>query len=332
LLIQIGLHAKEAYFSSVAQGKAMFGSDKTSLKPRPHIAHVIVCGNEKGGSGKSTLSMHLAVALLKAGHKVATIDLDTRQQTLTRYVENRRAFAAKNAISLAIPTHLTVDRAEGALVVANQDEESREFAERIASVEADHDFVIVDTPGSDTFLQRLAHLMADTLVTPINDSFVDFDVLAKINADTYEIEGLSQYAEAVRNARRERRKADGGLIDWVLIRNRLSSIQSRNEMRLEACVNQLASTLGFRIGAGVSERVIFRELFPIGLTAMDELDEQLLGAKPTLSHVSARNEIRKLVEVLDLPVTQKARERLVQRRKWLRWVFKPNTNPDTVLH
>ncbi len=310
----------------------MFGSDKTSLMPRPHVAHVIVCGNEKGGSGKSTLSMHIAIALMKAGHRVATIDLDTRQQSLTRYIENRKTFAARKAIPLAIPTHLVVDRAEGGLVVANQDEESREFAERISFVEADHDFVVIDTPGSDTFLQRLAHLMADTLVTPINDSFIDFDVLAKINADTYEIEGLSQYAEAVRNARRERRKADGGLIDWVLVRNRLSSIQSRNEMRLETCVNQLASTLGFRTASGVSERVIFRELFPIGLTAMDELDEQLLGNKPSLSHISARNEIRQLIEVLNLPVTQKARERLVQRRKWLRWVFKPSSSNDAVLH
>ena len=310
----------------------MFGADKTSLMSKPHVAHVIVCGNEKGGSGKSTLSMHIAIALMRAGHKVATIDLDTRQQSLTRYIENRRAWAAVHAVALEIPTHLVVDRAEGELVVANQDSESRQFGQRIAMVESNHDFVVIDTPGSDTFLQRLAHLMADTLVTPINDSFVDFDVLAKINADTYEIEGISQYAEAVRNARRERRQADGGLIDWVLVRNRLASIQSRNELRLETCVNLLAAKLGFRIAAGVSERIIFRELFPLGLTAMDELNEQVLGTKPTLSHVSARNEIRQLIDALNLPVTQTARERLVQRKKWLHWVFKPTAPSDNVLH
>jgi chromosome partitioning protein len=308
----------------------MFGSDKSSLKPRRHIAHVIVCGNEKGGSGKSTLSMHIAIALMKAGHKVATIDLDTRQQSLTRYIENRKTFAAGKLPSLSIPTHLVVNRAEGELVVANQDAESREFAEQIARVEGDHDFIVIDTPGSDTFLQRLAHLMADTIVTPINDSFIDFDVLAKVNAQTYEIESLSQYAQAVRNARRQRRKADGGLIDWVIVRNRLASIQSRNELRLESCVNLLAASLGFRTAPGVGERVIFRELFPIGLTAMDELDGQVLGAKPSLSHLSARNEIRQLIEALNLPVTEKARERFDQRRKWLRWVFhSPAQSPTT---
>jgi chromosome partitioning protein len=310
----------------------MFGSNKSNAMTKRHVAHVIVCGNEKGGSGKSTLSMHIAIALMKAGHKVATIDLDTRQQTLTRYIENRTAWGSKNDLALAIPTHLVLSRAEGELVVANQDAESREFAERIALVEGNHDFVVIDTPGSDTFLQRLAHLMADTLVTPINDSFIDFDVLAKINPDTYEIEGLSQYAQAVRHARRERRQADGDLIDWVLVRNRLSSIQSRNEMRLEKCVSQLAAKLGFRVATGVSERVIFRELFPIGLTAMDELDERVLGFKPSLSHVSARNEIRKLLECLNLPTSSITRERLDQRKMWLRWAFKPAAAADNVVH
>lgn len=310
----------------------MFGGNKSNSMTKRKIAHVIVCGNEKGGSGKSTLSMHIAIALMKAGHKVATIDLDTRQQSLTRYIENRRVWAEKHDASLMIPTHLVINRADGELVVANQDAESREFAQRIALVESDHDFIVIDTPGSDTFLQRLAHLMADTLVTPINDSFIDFDVLAKVNPESYEIESTSQYALAVRNARRERRSADGSLIDWVLVRNRLSSIQSRNEMRLESCVNLLAAQLGFRVAAGVSERVIFRELFPIGLTAMDELNEAVLGSKPTLSHVSARNEIRQLIDALNLPVSQKAQEKIEQRKNWLRWAFKSNVQTDNVLH
>ncbi|MGL4490342.1 MAG: division plane positioning ATPase MipZ, partial [Rhizobiaceae bacterium] len=229
-------------------------------------------------------------------------------------------------------THLVVDRAEGGLVVANQDAENHEFAERIASVEGNHDFIVIDTPGSDTYLQRLAHIMADTLVTPINDSFIDFDVLARINPATHEIESISQYAQAVRQARRERRSTDRGMIDWVVVRNRLSSIQSRNEIRVETCVNTLAAQLGFRIASGVSERVIFRELFPEGLTAMDELDEKLLGSKPSLSHVSARNEIRSLIEVLKLPLTSQARERSHQRNKWLRWVSKPTLPSDSAVH
>ena len=62
--------------------------------PDLRSAHVIVVGNEKGGAGKSTLSIHLSVALLKAGYKVACIDLDTRQQTLTRFFENRKSWSA----------------------------------------------------------------------------------------------------------------------------------------------------------------------------------------------------------------------------------------------
>ena len=283
----------------------------------PRMAHVIVCGNEKGGSGKSTLSIHLAVALMKARHKVATIDLDTRQLSLTRYVENRRRWSAKKGIALELPTHFTVDRIAGDLVATIQDAESRELADRIAEIEHSHDFIVIDTPGSDTYLQRLAHMMADTLVTPINDSFVDFDVLARIDADTNEITEISQYARAVRDARRERRAADNGMIDWVVVRNRLANIQSRNEQRLESCVNRLSAQLGFRVAEGVTERVVFREFFPIGLTALDEFDEHVLGTKPTLSHLAARQEIRQLVAHLKLPVDEVSRKRAHDRKLWL---------------
>ena len=274
--------------------------DKGAQAAKPHVAHVIVCGNEKGGSGKSTLSFHIAVALLKAGHRIATIDLDTRQRSFTRYFENRKNCARKTGRLLDLPTHFCLDRAEGGLVIANEDKESRDLTDRIALIEKDHDFIVIDTPGSDTYLQRLAHMVADTLITPINDSFVDFDVLAKVNPDTWQVESLSQYAEAVRHARRERHKADNGFVDWIVVRNRLSSIQSRNESRLQHCVEILSAELGFRVASGVSERVIFRELFPFGLTVLDELDETGGGGKPTMSHISARNEIRQLVSSLNL--------------------------------
>ena len=298
----------------MAKGKNEF--DITHGKSA-QMAHVIVCGNEKGGSGKSTLSIHLDVALMKAGHKVATIDLDTRQLSLTRYVENRRRWASQKNIALELPTHFTVDRIEGDLVATIQDSESRELSERIAEIEHNHDFIVIDTPGSDTYLQRLAHMMADTLVTPINDSFVDFDVLARIDADTNEITEISQYARAVRDARRARRCADNGLIDWVVVRNRLANIQSRNEQRLESCVNRLSSQLGFRVAAGVTERVVFREFFPIGLTALDEFDEHVLGTKPTLSHLAARQEIRQLLAHLKLPIDDNSRKQAYDRKQWL---------------
>src|SRR5476649_326522 len=147
-----------------------------SIQESPQSAHVVVLGNEKGGSGKSTTALHIAVALLKAGQRVATIDLDSRQQSFTHYIENRRAWAERARIKLEMPTHYCVARADGNSVEANEAEEFNSFSKAISAIEHSHDVVVIDSPGSDTYLMRLAHSMADTLVTPLNDSFVDFDV------------------------------------------------------------------------------------------------------------------------------------------------------------
>ena len=192
-------------------------------------AHVVVLGNEKGGSGKSTTALHIAVALMKAGQKVATIDLDSRQQSFTHYVQNRRAWAERARIKLELPTHYCVPRADGNSVDANEAAEFSAFSRAIASIEHTHDVVIIDTPGNDTYLMRLAHSMADTLVTPLNDSFVDFDVLATLDPTNFAVIGESHYAEMVREARRQRRVVDHATTDWIVVRNRLSMLGSRNK-------------------------------------------------------------------------------------------------------
>src|SRR5216683_6096330 len=195
----------------------------------PRSSHVIVLGNEKGGSGKSTTSMHVTVALMKAGQRVASIDLDSRQKSLTHYIENRRAWAQRAGIELELPTHHHIVRASGANVDQNEAAEFACFAEAITAVEHCHDFVVIDTPASDSYLMRLAHSMADTLVTPLNDSFLDFDVLATLDPTNLSVTGESHYAEMVREARRQRRLVDGQLTDWIVVRNRLSAIGSRNK-------------------------------------------------------------------------------------------------------
>jgi chromosome partitioning protein len=295
-------------------------------------AHVVVCGNEKGGSGKSTLSMHVIAGLLRSGFKVASIDLDSRQKTLTRYVENRRRWATETGRKLGLPHHYAVERAYGDSVSDIENEEYKRLADHLASVQHSHDFVVIDTPGSDTFLQRLAHLVADTLITPINDSFVDFDVLAKVDPVSYEILEVSQYASAVRDARRERRQVDNKILDWVVVRNRLSSITSRNEAKVETCLRTLAMKLGFRTADGISERVVFREFFPIGLTAIDDFDTQVLGTKPTLSHLAARQEIRQLISTLRLPVDELNRKRAETRQAWLESSSRPLKMPNIFAH
>jgi chromosome partitioning protein len=286
-------------------------------------AHVIVLANEKGGSGKSTTAMHIAVGLLKAGQRVATIDLDSRQKTLTKYLENRRAWARRARIELELPTHYHVRRGEGVRVDENESAEFAGFAEAISTAEHSHDFVVIDTPATDSYLMRLAHSMADTLVTPLNDSFVDFDVLGSVDPATFAVTGESHYAEMVRHARRQRRIVDGSLTDWVVVRNRLSVLDSRNKRAIAESLNELGLRLGFRAVDGFAERLIYRELFPRGLSAFDNLDQATLGTRPSTQHVTARAEVRAFIDCLKLPLDERGRRRAAARAEWIAALDKP---------
>ena len=290
---------------------------------KPYSAHVIVLGNEKGGSGKSTTAMHVAVALMKAGQRVATIDLDSRQKSFTHYIEHRRDWAERARIKLEIPVHYCVARGSGLRIEECEQQEFSGFAEAISAVEQTHDFVVIDTPGNDSYLMRLAHSMADTLITPLNDSFVDFDVLGCIDPTTFAVTGVSHYAEMVREARRQRRMVDGGLTDWIVVRNRLSTLGSRNKRLVGEGVDELAKQLGFRGIDGFAERVVYREFFPRGLTALDELNESTLGMRPSMSHVTSRDEVKALIDALKLPVDERGKRRAAARSEWVAAAGKP---------
>jgi chromosome partitioning protein len=283
---------------------------------KPRSAHVIVVGNEKGGCGKSTTAMHVAVALLQAGQRVATIDLDSRQKSFTHYVENRRDWADRTRTKLEIPVHFCVARGFGLRLDEIEAQEFAAFAEAVTAVENTHDFVIIDTPGSDSYLMRLAHSMADTLITPLNDSFVDFDVLGAVDPTSFEVVGVSHYAEMVREARRQRRLVDGGMTDWIIVRNRLSTLGSRNKRLVGEGVHQLAKQLGFRTQDGFAERVVYREFFPRGLTALDDLNEDTLGVRPSMSHETARDEVKSLIDGLKLPIDERGKRRVAARAEW----------------
>lgn len=286
-------------------------------------AYVVVLGNEKGGSGKSTVAVHIAVALLKAGQRVATIDLDSRQQSLSHYIENRRAWAARTGIRLELPSHYCIRRGSSTLVSENEVVEFSHFAETLAKIEHEFDFIVVDTPGTDNYLMGLAHSMADTLITPLNDSFVDFDVLGTVDPVNYAVTGASHYAEMVRDARRQRRLLDGSTCDWIVVRNRLSILGSRNKQLVAEGLSQLSLQLGFRAIDGLAERVVYRELFPRGLTALDELDEATLGVRPNLAHVTAREEVAGVLRTLKLPLDERGRRRAAARAEWFSQVDKP---------
>jgi chromosome partitioning protein len=258
----------------------------------PGTARIIALGNEKGGSGKSTTAMHLIVTLIQDGNRVAALDLDVRQATLTRYLENRAAHVEKAARPLVMPTRRPI--ADGDLAALQA---------ALSDLNADHDYIVIDCPGSDTALSRLAHEAADILITPLNDSFVDFDVLARVDPETLQVRHPSHYAEMVWEQRKRRAIARRPPLDWIVMRNRLSTLDARNKAHVAAALDQLAKRIGFRLAPGFSERVIFRELFPLGLTLLDigARTEDAVDQPLTMSHVAARQEVRALAAALALP-------------------------------
>jgi len=254
------------------------------------MASVIVVGNEKGGAGKSTIAIHTAVALLHGGARVATIDLDLRQQSMAHFFANRRAWLAANKAEAPMPTEFAVGQGE--------DAEAR-FETAFAEASAAADFVLIDTPGSDTAVSRAAHARADLIVTPMNDSFVDFDMLGVVDPVTLELTRHSLYSETVWECRKQRAAIDRKMIDWVVLRNRLAPTEARNRKRLDARVQALSRKVGFRVGPGLRDRVIYRELFPFGLTIAD-LSPAIRPVAMSLQHVAARQELRALMSALGL--------------------------------
>ncbi len=263
-------------------------------------AHVIVFGNEKGGSGKTTAALHVAVALSRSGFGVGTIDLDLRQKSLTRHLENRAQWMARANLALPSPEIISVARSTAHSLDAQAEEEAAAFGQALAEAQTQYDYVLIDTPGADTRVSRLAHAAADTLVTPMNDSFVDFDLLARVDPASFEIRGPSVYADFVWDCRKKRLIARKPALDWVVMRNRMASTEARNKRRLAVALDTLAERIGFRIAPGFGERVIFRELFPMGLTMLD-LPLPGLEVALSISHVAARQEVRELVATLRLP-------------------------------
>ncbi|HSM95151.1 MAG TPA: division plane positioning ATPase MipZ [Rhizomicrobium sp.] len=263
-------------------------------------AHIIVFGNEKGGSGKTTAAMHIAVSLARMGKRVAAIDLDSRQRSLTRQLENRAAFKERSGADIAVPASYVVARSNLKSLDEGAAEEARKFADILAEVEAQNDFVVIDTPGSDTQLSRIGHAAADTLVTPMNDSFVDMDLLARIDPETFEIKQPSLYSDFVWDCRKRRLMARKPALDWVVMRNRISSTDTRNKRRLSGVLDKLSERISFRVAPGFGERIIFRELFPHGLTMLD-LPQKSLNISLSMSHVAARQEVRELLLTLKLP-------------------------------
>jgi chromosome partitioning protein len=262
-------------------------------------ASVIVIGNEKGGAGKSTVAIHTVTALLHGGATVAVLDLDLRQQSMGHFFSSRTRWLAANDATAPMPYVHPLSADGAALSKAPDDEAVARFEEAFHQAAAQADFVLIDTPGSDTAISRAAHNRADLIVTPMNDSFVDFDMLGVVDPVTLDLVRHSLYSETVWNARKARAVAERKTIDWVVLRNRMAPTEARNRKRLDERVEALSRKVGFRMGPGLRDRVIYRELFPFGLTVAD-LSPAIRPVAMSLQHVAARQELRALMTALGL--------------------------------
>jgi chromosome partitioning protein len=262
-------------------------------------ARVVVVGNEKGGAGKSTIAIHLTTALAWQDARVAVIDLDLRQQSLGHFLASRRAWLAASGASAPMPEEFRLAEQPARFAQAEADGGLARFVEILGQATATADFVVIDTPGGDTSLSRAAHAAADLIVTPMNDSFVDFDLLGTVDPVTLDLGRPSIYSETVWEARKQRAMTDGRKIDWVVLRNRLAVTEARNRKRLDERIAALSRRIGFRVGPGLRDRVIYRELYPFGLTVAD-LSPAIRPVAVSLAHVAARQELRSLMQALEL--------------------------------
>jgi chromosome partitioning protein len=260
--------------------------DKT--KNMTQKTRIIIFANEKGGSGKSTTTMHVAIGLLQMGYRVATLDLDARQGTLTRYLANRFEYIGYSGQALLSPNHIPIDKNN------SENHKDREEADRemitlaVKELSPQHDFILMDTQGADNYLSLVAHAMADIVITPMNDSFIDLDVLARIDSQTHEIKSPSVYTKIVQQTRGFRPQ-----LRWILMRNRLSTVRSKHKNEMTYLLQKLSKEFQFELAQGFSERVTFRELFTKGLTLLDLTADKHRSL--SMSELSGRQEVRTLL-------------------------------------
>lgn len=288
----------------------------TNIDNSSRSTHVIVLGNEKGGSGKSTLAAHIAISLMLEGMRVATVDLDGRQQTLTHYIRNRRNWAKSQSFFLPTPEHHILEQTGTDSQQTNKWADCEAFTRLLGSLEGRVDFIVIDTPGTNSPLSLMAHNAADTLVTPMNDSLIDLDTLAQIRTETGTVIGPSIYSETVFAAREERLLQDNAQIDWVVLRNRLHGADTPSHQTIGNLLEKISVQFDIRMAPGISEHLIFRDYFDKGLTALDPVECFAATARPTVEHMASRAEIMTLIEFLNLPLDARSLHRKQLREIW----------------
>jgi chromosome partitioning protein len=261
-------------------------------------AKVVVIGNEKGGSGKTTVTMHMAIGLLRRGVAVGTVDLDSHQQSLSRYLDNRMMWSEDNGVPLVLPEHRLIAPSLQDSRSAAQQEDLERLRDGLAALGRQCEIVLLDCPAGDGSLSRAAHSLADVLVTPINDSFIDLDPLLQFRPGSFQVLALGAYFRMLWEIRNERRRFGQSAFDWVVLRNRLSGLADQNKRNLAHVLERVAPIMRFLLTEGLGERIIFRQLFQQGLTLFD-IDEPKTAILPTHSHEAARKELSVLLDILE---------------------------------
>jgi chromosome partitioning protein len=271
-------------------------NQQTNLK----LPYVVVVGNEKGGAGKTTCSVHLIVSLLEMGFCVGSIDVDSRQHSLTRYLQNRNDFHLKRPeLDIKHPKHYLIDESNLNEIDKKQEDEKNRFETSLREALHYCDIVLIDTPGSHTHLSKLAHSYADAIITPINDSFMDLDVMAKFDPKTFEVISPSIYSAMVWDQKKTKAIRSRGTIDWIVVRNRLSNLDAVNKRNVGIALEKLSKRISFKVAPGFSERVIFRELFLHGLTLLD-LPKVNDTKSMNVSVIAARQELRDFLNFINI--------------------------------
>lgn len=252
----------------------------------PPKGHIIVFANEKGGVGKSTSAFHTCIALCNAGESVAALDVDLRQLTLQSALWARIESEKEYGVRLPGPEQI---------MLAQQNE--NELEEKLRMARIHHSFIVIDVGGHDSPIARRAIFMADTIITPVNDSFIDLDMLGRIDPRTGELKTLGNFARLVAHLKEPGIAIRPKPLDWVVMQNRSRNFATKNERKVLDALERIAPVAGFRLVPGLRERVTYRELFPMGLTLFD------LEAIPELGRMqpNAREEIWTMLRSLNLP-------------------------------
>lgn len=271
------------------------GEGRSGVKA--HSARVVVVGNEKGGSGKTTIAMHLAIGLLQRGAAVGAVDLDSHQQSLSRYLDNRQMWCRDNDVALAAPEHRLIEQSSQDSRSAAYQQDLGALQEELAALGSRCDIILLDCPAGDGSLSRAAHSLADVLITPLNDSFVDLDPLLQFRPGVFQVLALGSYFRMLWEIRNERHRSGCPAFDWIVLRNRLSGLADQNKRNLAHVLGKVAPIMRFHLAEGLGERIIFRQLFQQGLTLFD-IDEPKTSILSTHSHQVARSELSVLLDVL----------------------------------